>query len=55
MKAMKVLKKPKRVYITVTLPAVIKEQLDQWAIETKRNRGACIELALEQFLKGQTN
>ena len=52
---MKVLKKSKRVYVTVTLPETIKAQLDQLALRTKRNRGACIELALEQYLKGQTN
>ena len=51
----KVIKKSKRVYVTVTLPAIIKEKLDQVAIRTKRNRGACIEMALEQFLKEQTN
>jgi predicted transcriptional regulator len=54
MKTMKAEKKLKRVYVTVTLPERIKEQLDQLALRTKRNRGACIELALEQFLK-QTN
>jgi hypothetical protein len=50
-KTMKAEKKVKRVYVTVTLPERIKAQLDQLSLRTKRNRGVCIELALEQFLK----
>ena len=52
---MKISKKSKRVYVTVTLPEVVKDRLDQWARATKRNRGVCVEMAIEQFLKGQTN
>jgi predicted transcriptional regulator len=50
------LAKAEKIAVTVMLPRVVKERLDELASETRRTRGGYIELALlAQFERDELN